>query len=363
MRARRLPSRVRSSSSASIRPRRSSAGYGYRNVTTPAIDALARDGIVYERAYGHSVQTFPAHVALLSGRLPFDTGVRDEGSPLKSGERLLAQMLRDRGYATGGIVSSGMLRRETGIAQGFNFFDDAMPVAAAELTADQLRRDGAESEAIAERWLSTVGSTRLFLFLQLHEPHAPYAPPERFGSLAPYDGAIAYADEILGRLVRYLKANQLYDQSTIVLVSDHGEGRAITGTGPRPFLYDEAIHLPLIIKQAGGADAGRRGRLVQQSDIVPTASIWSRRRSGNLRGQSLAPSGWDRKPAGRSDGACGDVAGGTVSWARRIADRWARPSGPRARAPDYDSTRASEHGGRAAAPVLEARRARSNAAR
>ena len=85
--------------------------YGYRNVTTPAIDALARDGIVFERAYGHAVQTLPAHVALLSGRLPFDTGVRDEGSPLKSGERLLAQMLSDRGYATGGIVSSGMLRR------------------------------------------------------------------------------------------------------------------------------------------------------------------------------------------------------------------------------------------------------------
>jgi tetratricopeptide (TPR) repeat protein len=266
--------------------------YGYRNVTTPAIDALARDGIVYERAYGHAVQTFPAHVALLSGRLPFDTGVRDEGSPLKSGERLLAQMLRDRGYATGGIVSSGMLRRETGIAQGFNFFDDAMPVAASELTADQLRRDGAESEAIAERWLSTVGSTRLFLFLQLHEPHAPYAPPERFGSLAPYDGAIAYADEILGRLVRYLKANQLYDQSTIVLVSDHGEGLGDHGEqGHGLFLYDEAIHVPLIIKQAGGADAGRRvADLVQQADIVPTVlDLVKAPVPGNLRGQSLKP--------------------------------------------------------------------------
>ena len=84
--------------------------YGYRNVTTPAIDALARDGIVFERAYSHSVQTLPAHVALLSGRLPFETGVRDDGRAVKANERLLAQMLRDRGYATGGIVSSGMLR-------------------------------------------------------------------------------------------------------------------------------------------------------------------------------------------------------------------------------------------------------------
>jgi len=166
--------------------------YGYRNVMTPAIDSLARDGIVFERAYGHAVQTLPAHVALLSGRLPFDTGVRDDAGLVKASERLLPQMLRDRGYATGGVVSSGLLRRETGIAQGFNFFDDPstssespraqsrgddMPAAAVELTASQLRRDGAEAEAIAERWLSTVGSTRLFLFLHLHEPHAPSLQP------------------------------------------------------------------------------------------------------------------------------------------------------------------------------------------
>jgi choline-sulfatase len=264
--------------------------YGYRNVTTPAIDALARDGIVFERAYGHAVQTLPAHIALLSGRLPFDTGVRDDAGSVKASERLLPQMLRDRGYATGGIVSSGLLRRETGIAQGFDFFDDDMPAAASELTASELRRDGAESEAVAERWLSTVGSTRLLLFLHLHEPHAPYMPPERFGSLAPYDGAIAYADEILGRFVHFLKTQQLYDQSTIVLVSDHGEGLGDHGEQEHGlFVYDEAIHVPLIIKQAGGADAGRRVTdLVQQADIVPTVlDLVKAPVPGNLRGRSL----------------------------------------------------------------------------
>ena len=294
--------------------------YGYRNVTTPAIDALALDGIVFERAYSHAVQTLPAHVALLSGRFPFDTGVRDDGAPLKANERLLAQMLRDRGYATGGIVSSGMLRGETGLAKGFDFFDDPstgsgssrvssreapstglgsplaaarpddVPAVAVELTAGELRRDGAESEAVAERWLASVGSTRLFLFLHLHEPHAPYAAPERFGALAPYDGAIAYADEIVGRLVRYLKASQLYDQSTIVLVSDHGEGLGDHGEqGHGLFLYDEAIHIPLIVKQAGGADAGRRvADLVQQADIVPTVlDLVKAPVPGNLRGRSL----------------------------------------------------------------------------
>jgi arylsulfatase A-like enzyme/Tfp pilus assembly protein PilF len=297
--------------------------YGYRNVTTPSIDALARDGIVFERAYSHAVQTLPAHVALLSGRFPFDTGVRDDGVMVKPNVRLLAQMLRDRGYATGGIVSSGMLRRDTGIAHGFDFFNDPatgsgappaettddastvpgltgagqlqpavepVPPATAELTAGEVRRDGAESEAIAERWLDSVGSTRLFLFLQLHEPHAPYVAPERFGQLAPYDGAIAYADEIVGRLVQYLKTHQLYDQSTIVLVSDHGEGLGDHGEQEHGlFLYDETIHVPLIIKQAGGADAGRRVTdLVQHADIVPTVlDLVKAPVPGNLRGQSL----------------------------------------------------------------------------
>jgi arylsulfatase A-like enzyme len=292
------------------------SAYGYRNVTTPAIDALAHDGIVFERAYSHAVQTLPAHVALLTGRLPFDTGVRDDGATIKASERLLAQMLRDRGYATGAIVSSGTLRRETGIAQGFDFFNDPstgsglahtesrgdeVPVAAAEVTASELRRDGAESEAVAERWLASVGSTRLFLFLHLHEPHAPYTAPERFASLAPYDGAIAYADEIIGRFVRYLKTSQLYDQSTIVLVSDHGEGLGDHGEqGHGLFLYDEAIHVPLIVKQAGGADAGRRVTdLVQQADIVPTVlDLVKAPVPGNLRGRSLKSlaDGTDSRP-------------------------------------------------------------------
>ena len=270
--------------------------YGYRNVTTPAIDALARDGVVFERAYAHAVQTLPAHMALLTGRLPFDTGVRDDdivAGTLKAGERLLPQMLRDRGYATGGIVSSGLLRRETGIARGFDFFDDEMsqmPAGDAELTAGELRRDGAESEAVAEHWLTTVGSTRIFLFLHLHEPHAPYAPPARFGAMAPYDGAIAYADEIVGRFVGFLKTHQIYEQSTIVLVSDHGEGLGDHGEQEHGlFVYDEAIHVPLILKQAGGVDAGRRvADLVQQADIVPTVLDLAKAPvPGNLRGRSL----------------------------------------------------------------------------
>jgi arylsulfatase A-like enzyme len=201
--------------------------YGYSKGKTPAIDALASDSILFERAYAHSPQSLPAHASLLTGRLPFETGVRDvAGYRLPESARTLAELLRDRGYATGGIVSSFLLRKDTGIARGFSFFDAELPAPHDGSSDDSLMRDGAESEQVAENWLDSIGTSRAFLFLHLAEPHAPHAAPERFTETAStaYDAEISYADESVGRLVRYLKAHQLYDRSTILLVADHGEG-------------------------------------------------------------------------------------------------------------------------------------------
>src|SRR5207253_4405310 len=75
--------------------------YGYRKVKTPAIDALAADSVVVDRAYTHATDTMPPHVSLLSGLLPFETGVRsNDGFAVKPSERQLRQLLRERGYAT-----------------------------------------------------------------------------------------------------------------------------------------------------------------------------------------------------------------------------------------------------------------------
>ena len=267
--------------------------YGYQKVKTPAIDLLAANGVVFERAYSHAPQTLPAHTALLSGRLPFETGVRDDvGATVKRGERLLPQLLRERGYSTGAIVSASLLRKDTGISQGFDFFDDDMPSNPEEPLVSPDQRDGGEAEEIAEHWLDSEGTSRAFLFLHLNEPHRPYTPPERFSQYAPYDGEIAYADEIVGRLIHYLKTHQLYDRSTIVLLSDHGEGLADHGEQEHGlFLYDEIIRVPLIIKQESNVGAGRRIRdLVQHVDMVPTIlDLVKAPIPDNLHGRSLKP--------------------------------------------------------------------------
>jgi tetratricopeptide (TPR) repeat protein len=201
-------------------------------------------------------------------------------------------MLRERGYATAGIISSSVLGRESGIAQGFDFFDDDMPPAEPTPAAEFTERDGAISEALAEHWLDSIGTSRAFLFLHLDEPHAPYAAPSRFADYAPYDAEIVYADEILGRLVQYLKSHQLYDRSTIVLLSDHGEGLGDHGEREHGLLaYSNTIRVPLVIKQEGNEGAGRRvADLVQHIDLVPTIlDLVKAPAAGALRGRSLKP--------------------------------------------------------------------------
>jgi arylsulfatase A-like enzyme/tetratricopeptide (TPR) repeat protein len=267
--------------------------YGYAAGKTPAIDALAADSTVFERAYAHVPETLPAHAALLTGRLPFETGVRDvAGFTLPGSFRTIAELLRDRGYATGGIVSSYLLRKDTGIGRGFAFFDAELPEPDDRAPNAWLMRDGAESEQVAEHWLDSAGTSRAFLFLHIAEPHAPYAAPARFSAMTAYDAEVAYADEIVGRLVRYLKAHQLYDRTTFVLLSDHGEGLGDHGEQAHGLLtYEEALRIPLIVKQPGGENAKRRvAAPVQQIDLVPTIlDLAKAPGAGGLRGRSLVP--------------------------------------------------------------------------
>ena len=199
--------------------------YGYKGTRTPHIDRLVADGVLFEQAYTHSPQTLPAHASILSGQLPFEHGVRDNvGFTVKEGQRFLPHALHDGGFASGGFVSAYVLRRQTGIGQGFDLYDDALPAASPELPLGQVQRPGALTVENANRWIDQRTSSKFFLFVHIYEPHRPYAPPARFKTANPYDGEVEYSDEIVGTLFDHLRAKGLYDRATIVLLADHGEG-------------------------------------------------------------------------------------------------------------------------------------------
>ena len=282
--------------------------YGYGGVATPAIDRLVAEGVLFERAYSHSPQTLPAHVSMFTGLLPVEHGVRDNlGFAVAPEQTLLPELLAPLGYRSAAVVSSYVLRKEVGLARGFETYDDRLPPAPPEASGAQVQRDGGDSLQVAERWLdgNAGAGSPFFLFLHLYEPHMPYAPPERFARYEPYDGEIAYADEIVGDLFASLRARGLYDDALIVLLSDHGEGLGDHGEQEHGvFLYDEAIHVPLVVKLPGGRGAGRRVSVpVQHIDLLPTMlDLAGAAAPDGLRGRSLGPllvddvDGWPERP-------------------------------------------------------------------
>ncbi|HJQ37374.1 MAG TPA: sulfatase-like hydrolase/transferase [Thermoanaerobaculia bacterium] len=245
--------------------------YGYRGVRTPAIDAFAREAIVFERAYSHSPLTLPSHATILTGRLPADTGIRDNaGFRLDPGRVTLAEVLKRNGYATGAAVSAYVLRADTGINRGFDFFDDRI-AQRADQSLGGIQRSGVETESAAKQWLGTHAAQPFFLLLHLYEPHSPYDAPEPYRSqFQPYDAEIAASDAIVGRFLETLKAQGLYDRALIVLLSDHGEGLGDHGEDEHGiFLYRESIQVPLMVKLPNSARPSRVSAPVGLRDVMP----------------------------------------------------------------------------------------------
>ena len=268
--------------------------YGAKRVDTPAIDRLARDGIVFENAYAHVPLTLPSHVTMMTGRLPFENGVRSNiGYRLDRDVNLsLPRLLHDRGYATGAAVSAYVLRGDTGLRSLFDFYDDSMEVWESA-TLGAIQRRGDETARAALGWLDKVQSGPFFLFFHLFEPHSPYEPVEPFKSKyasSPYDGEIATADAIVGRFLADLERRNLYDKSLIILCGDHGEGLGDHGEQEHGvLLYREVLHVPLIVKLPGRKDAGRRvAAPAQLVDILPTiAEVVGAKAPAGLPGRSL----------------------------------------------------------------------------
>ncbi len=231
--------------------------YGATQVKTPALDGLAADGVVFERAISQVPLTWPSHAAMLTGTYPFQNGVQDfTGHPLSPQFRSVAQAFKDAGYTTGAVVSSFVLDRSWGLARGFDYYDDAFSAEAFK-TKDigLVDRKAGESLTHALAWLNRTPKRPFFFWLHLYDPHSPYDPPEPYRteySSHPYDGEIAYADHQLARLFAWLKTNRLYESTLIVFTSDHGESLGEHGEAEHGFfVYNSTVHVPLIVKPAG----------------------------------------------------------------------------------------------------------------
>ena len=256
--------------------------YGATDVQTPTLDGLARDGIVFERAISQVPLTWPSHAAILTGTYPFQNGVQDfTGQPLDERFRSVAQVFKQQGYATGAVVSAFVLDRSWGLARGFDFYDDAF---SAETFQPKRHRTGGsqsrrECHSCAE-WLNDgCRKRRDDRFSSGCICTIPTARTIRRNLFAPsiaahpYDGEIAYADHELGRLIAWLKQNQLYDRSLIVLLSDHGESLGEHGEKEHGFfVYNSTVHIPLIVKPPAGSGfrPGRVARPVETVAVAPT---------------------------------------------------------------------------------------------
>lgn len=247
--------------------------YGYDGVETPHIDEFRKDAILFEHAYSHSPLTLPSHASILTGRMPSDHGIRDNvGFSLRADVPTLAERLGAYGFATGAAVSAYVLRRETGLARGFDWYEDSMEGSESDQALGRIQRSGRLTLSAAESWLSKQRKPA-FLFVHLYEPHSPYEPPERFARYpSAYDGEIALVDELFGDFVKRLKQLGAYDNALIILLSDHGEGLNDHGEEEHGiFLYRESIQVPLLIKLPSSRLRGKTvAETVGLSDIFPT---------------------------------------------------------------------------------------------
>ena len=289
--------------------------YGYVRPTSPSIDSLARDSVLFENAYANANWTKPSVASFFTGLWPTETGAvtlfdnpDDPASgetPLAASARTLAEALAGRGYQTGAFVDNPHIAGRLGFARGFERFEE-----------------GGDCDELVARylaWSAAVGKEPSFAYIHMLEPHAPYAPKdelrERFGAVPDlgifkllnldyarftgyrdevnegraglsrgvidglvtlYDAEILWADSAVGRLVGELRAKDAYDETLLVVTADHGENFCEHGVlaHPTTTFYEQQLHVPLIVKfpKSWNIRASRISGAVQLMDLTATLS-------------------------------------------------------------------------------------------
>ncbi len=266
--------------------------YDKKHVNTPNIDSLSEKGILFTKAFAHTPLTLPSHANILLGSTPLYHGVHDNISfNIKEEFLTLAEHLKEKGYSTGAFVGASPLDSRFGLDQGFDVYDDNfLPVGAPKLTSGERKGEIVVNNAL--KWLE--GQQGLwFLWIHLFDPHYSYEPPEPFLTQykdKPYDGEVAYVDLILGKLFQYIQVNRLFEKTTVIFTSDHGEslgehGEPTHGT----YAYNSTLWIPLIIATPG-IKSNKVYQFVSHIDIFPTVcEALGIEAPSSLQGVSLMP--------------------------------------------------------------------------
>jgi arylsulfatase A-like enzyme len=245
--------------------------YGFCGVATPALDRLAAEGVVFEQTFAAVPLTLPSHGTIFTGLYPPRLGVRDNaGAPLAGDVTTMAEVLKDRGLTTAAFVASSVLAAGRGLEQGFGSYSDGPPPRCSGTPRGRRPADGVVDDAID--WLGRQGSTPFFAWIHLYDTHRPYDLPDEYLRLYadPYLAAIAFLDTQIARVIGSLDTRGHLDDTLIVIVGDHGESLGDHGeTSHGLFVYQEALHVPFIVRGAGIAP--RRVRAVTRLvDVMPT---------------------------------------------------------------------------------------------
>ena len=242
---------------------------GSRSGLTPNLDGIARNGLVFAQAYAQAPLTLVSSATLLTGTYPQTHRASELAVPLAATLPYLPEVLHSNGYSTAAFVGSILLDPQNGPFQGYGRGFDEYSAGfhlpqAGESHLQSVERRADQVVARATVWLAANKRRPFFLWVQLHDAHAPYS--------SSYDRAVSAEDTSVGKLVAFLRSQSLYDDSLIVIASTQGESLGVHGEETHGiFLYDETIHVPLVVKlprnQFAGKQIKNRARLL---DVAPT---------------------------------------------------------------------------------------------
>jgi arylsulfatase A-like enzyme/Flp pilus assembly protein TadD len=252
------------------------SAYEKGKADTPNMDGVAEEGVLFETCIAQTPLTLPSHTSLLSASYPLYHQVRDNGGFLvPESLEFVSEILKKQGFTTSAFIASYVLHSKWGVNQGFDTYSDGFDLSKyKKISLGNVQKRADEVLGNAKEWLLKNKKKKFFSWIHLYDPHTPYDPPSPFKEKfpkRPYRGEVEYMDHQLGLFFDFLKKEDLYDNTLIILVADHGESLGQHGEDTHGFfIYEPAVRVPLIIRAPFHFPVKKVNNIVELIDVAPT---------------------------------------------------------------------------------------------